>query len=351
MPNYKMCIYGEPGVGKSVFSYKFGKSFFVCTDDNFDFLAPFGAKDEDHVHVHSWKEFSDFTKTAFDYKKYDTIVIDVLEDLYLFAENEYCEKNRLEDISDVGYGKGYKIVRNMFVTALSRILGMSVNVIFLCHTSETVKKTPRGVEYTEYTPTTIIPDKVWAMLTGKIRFCFRAHIEESMNGNKLVRRRLLSVSPKSYEFQINRGMFIDDIPDDIDLEPNEFHRIFDKTLVATSSEISTSKEEIKKIVNVVKAEPKKVEIKKVVDSNMTATDKIKNSANIATTAKDEKKTDNLIPDDELPFSVEGLEETNKPSEVVKLPEPNKTTEAPKKVDGLSELEKIRAKIAAMKAGK
>ena len=42
----KMLVYGEPGVGKSVFASQFPKPFFLTTDGNYEWLEDFGAKPE-----------------------------------------------------------------------------------------------------------------------------------------------------------------------------------------------------------------------------------------------------------------------------------------------------------------
>ena len=53
MKHIKMVLYGEPGVGKSVFASKAPKPFFITTDGNYEFLSEFGAKEEDHIQVNS----------------------------------------------------------------------------------------------------------------------------------------------------------------------------------------------------------------------------------------------------------------------------------------------------------
>ena len=85
MAHYKLGIYGEPATGKSVFALHWTKPFFITTDSNYEFLYEFGAKEEDHKQVTSWAEFKKFIAT-FDFSKYETIVVDVIEDLYLWAE-------------------------------------------------------------------------------------------------------------------------------------------------------------------------------------------------------------------------------------------------------------------------
>ena len=64
MKRIKMCIYGEPGTGKSVFACKAPKPFFICTDGNYEWLEDFGAKEEDHIQVNSWEEASNLASAA-----------------------------------------------------------------------------------------------------------------------------------------------------------------------------------------------------------------------------------------------------------------------------------------------
>ena len=45
----KMMLYGEPGVGKSVFASKAPRPFFITTDGNYDWLVDYGAKEEENV--------------------------------------------------------------------------------------------------------------------------------------------------------------------------------------------------------------------------------------------------------------------------------------------------------------
>ena len=112
MKHIKMALYGEPGVGKSVFASKAPKPFFITTDGNYEFLEDFGAKAEDHVQVNSWAE----AKKAFskDFSNYETVVIDLTEDLFKWCEQSFCIKNKLDHVGDIGFGKGYDITRNEF---------------------------------------------------------------------------------------------------------------------------------------------------------------------------------------------------------------------------------------------
>ncbi|MEG1798523.1 MAG: AAA family ATPase, partial [Clostridium sp.] len=88
MKRIKMLLYGEPGVGKSVFAVHAPKPFFICTDGNYEWLDEFGAKDEAHINVSSW---SDMKNAMLDAEKndYETIVVDLVEDGFKWCEQEY----------------------------------------------------------------------------------------------------------------------------------------------------------------------------------------------------------------------------------------------------------------------
>lgn len=340
MAHYKLCIYGEPAVGKSVFALGFPKPFFICTDENYDFLKEFGAKEENHKQVTTWAEFKNFIKT-FDFSSYDTIVVDLLEDLYQWAESEYCKKNQIEDLSDIGYGKAYKIVRNDYATTISSLINKNANFIGLTHEEDTSKKTNRGTEYIEYTPSSLIPDKCWTLINGKLRFFFRAHIEEVNKGDKIIRKRLLSVSPKPHEFQINRGMNVDMLPDDIELSAKAFFETF-----GTPNEASegVKKANVKPVAK--PAEVKPVEAKTAVEEKKSVSEEAFNATIEkvieATKAKREEEAKAKA---EQPKAEEPKAEEPK---VEPKPEPKSSDD--KKKDGYAEIERIKAILASKKKG-
>ena len=220
----KMVLYGEPGVGKSVFALNSPKPFFITTDGNYEWLEEFGAKEEDHKQVFSWEE----SKKAFkeDYDGYDTIVVDLLEDMFKWCEYEFCRANRVDHVSDIGYGKGYDITRNEFFIEITKLLAKEKNIILIMHGTDKVVKDRRGVEKTVHIPSPRLPDKLLDMIEGRVRYFLRCYLkaEENEEG-KLVKKRYLSIVPKENEFGIIRGINENSIPHDIPLEFGEFAKI------------------------------------------------------------------------------------------------------------------------------
>jgi hypothetical protein len=246
-----MVLYGEPGVGKSVFASKAPKPFFITTDGNYEFLEDFGAKPENHIQVNSWAE----AKKAFakDFSDYSTIVIDLTEDLFKWCEYEYCRLNGYEHVSDPGFAKGYDITRNDFFINICKILNQEKNVILIMHGITYSVKDRRGIDHTKYGPTNRIPDKVMDMLEGRVRYFLRAYMtaEENASG-KLIKKRYLSLVPKENEYGILRGIDENTIPSDIPLDFN----IFAKTIGLEMPNNNVAKTVEKKV-----EQPKVVEVK------------------------------------------------------------------------------------------
>lgn len=330
MAKYKLVVYGAPAVGKSVFASKWGKPFFICTDDNYDFLEPFGAKPENHIKLHSWTEFKTFI-AKFDSSKYDTIVVDLMEDLYLWCEYEYLSKNKIEDLSDMGYGKGYKIVRNDFAQTMLKVINMDCNFVGLTHEDETHGKTNRGLEYVEYAPSSLIPEKCWTLINGRLRFCFRAYLDEHIDETgKIVRERRLSVSPKAHEFQINRGLDVNNLPEYIPLDYDTFCNLFGKP-DTKKFDIKVETVETPKIVTKPVEKPKESKV---------------SNDDIAKLKALTSKTDTTPAVVETPKPVEKPAEIPTPvAKPVEKPKPNDN-----KQSGLEQLAKIKAMLEAKKNG-
>lgn len=301
----KMVLYGEPGVGKSVFACKAPKPFFICSDGNYAWLEDFGADPDAYVEVSSWDE----AKKAFakDYSEYETIVIDLTEDLFKWCEREYCVRNKIEHLSDLGYGKGYDATRNEFFIEMCKLISLDKNIIFLMHGLSITVKDRRGVEHTKYIPSNRLPDKVIDMIEGRVRYFLRCYIKDvETEDGKVEKKRFLSLVPKPNEFGIIRGVNENEIPQDIPLDFNEFAKVIG---LDTKVEKTTVKKKVEKKVE----EPKEPEKE---------------------------------PDSEVLEELEVKEEPKTVEEPIKTEEPAKAT-----LSNEDKLAAIRAKLAKLNANK
>lgn len=329
MKHVKMVLYGEPGVGKSVFASKAPNPFFITTDGNYEFLEDFGAKPENHIQVNSWAEAKKaFTK---DFSNYETIVVDLTEDLFKWCEYEYCRLNGYEHVSDPGFAKGYDITRNDFFINICKILNQEKNVILIMHGITYSVKDRRGIDHTKYGPTARIPDKVMDMIEGRVRYFLRAYMkaEEDANG-KLIKKRYLSLVPKENEYGILRGIDENAIPSDIPLDFNTF---------ATTIGLETSNNKVGKKVE------KKTEQVKIADVKPEVIEEVKPTV-------EEKKVEQTV-ETKAETKAEQVIETKaeikeEPKTEVKVEVKEEVKEEAKPLDRKAEmLAAIKAKMLAM----
>lgn len=361
MKKIKMLLYGEPGAGKSVFACHAPKPFFICTDGNYEWLEDFGAKEKDHVNVTSWKEIQQVLKS--DFNDYDTIVIDLLEDAFKWCEQEYCTRNRIEHVSDVGYGKAYDSTRNEFFIEISKLLAKDKHVILICHGISFTTKDRRGVEHMRYAPSSRIPDKVLDMIEGRVRYCLRCYIdvEETDNG-QLKKVRKLSLVPKENEFGIIRGVDENTIPQTIDLDFDEFANIIGLNMLVSNTSEETIEEkpkrrkrrqneaELQETSNIVedKAAEKydEPEPEKIIEAIDNAETKSETIANTNATLVD--KLAAIKAKKEQLDKINKIETAVEQSNVVVISDDIITTNEQPKINE-DKLAAIRAKIAAAKA--
>ena len=298
----KMMLYGQPGVGKSVFALKFPKPFFITTDGNYEWLDEFGAKEEDHRQVNSWDDFLKLIKDN-KFENYETIVIDLIEDLFKWCENEFCKKNKLEHIGDLGYGKGYRITRDEFFIEMTKLIALDKNIIFLSHESSQTVKDKRGVESVIYGPSKTLPDILRDQLEGRLRYVLRAKFKDIIDGDKIIQERKLSLGKDSNEFSIIRGMDMTTLKDEIELDYNAFieELKLDKKIESKTPQAKVEKKvEVKKeeVIPVQKVEVKEVKEEtkdgKVVETKVEIEEVKVPQANTSTEVKEEKKIDNDI---------------------------------------------------------
>lgn len=270
MKKIRMVVYGEPGVGKSVFAVHAPKPYFITTDPNYEYLEDFGADMNAYVRVHTWAEAKEiFNKIATDektYSNYDTIVVDLLEDLFKWCEYEFCRRNKFDHVSDLGYGKGYDITRNEFFIEVSKLLNVDKNVIFIMHGKTIIEKDRRGIEKYKYVPSDRLPDKVIDMIEGRVRYFLRAYLKgEETEDGRILKKRYLSLVPKENEFGIIRGVNENSIPHDIPLDWDTFYDTINRYSISNVETVAKPKKS-KKMIEVEKEEetpqePIEIEVK------------------------------------------------------------------------------------------
>lgn len=349
----KMVVYGEPGVGKSTFAFGAPKPFFITTDGNYEYLVDyFGADENSYKQVFSWAQAKKVFEET-DFTNYDTIVVDLLEDLYIWAEQEFCKENNLKHISDFGYGKGYGMLGDAFFIAISKLLALPKNIILIMHGTATNLKDRRGVDYTVYAPSSHLREKVRNQIEGRVRFFLRAFAttEESADG-VLTTNRYLSLSPDgTTEFGITRGL-VGECPRYIPLDWDVFYTIATRNPINFNNSkkmVAEQKEVVKEPVDDKEdaddIEPPTTKVIKAKPAKKSQEETIKD---IQAKLKKAKQNETVIEDVSTATDEVAVEQPKVEQQVVETPV---VVEQPKTDSYADKMAALKAKMAALKANK
>lgn len=343
MKHFKMVLYGEPGVGKSTFACKAPRPFFICTDGNYEWLEDFGAKEKDHVECGTWSEIKN--ALASDFEGYDTIVLDLAEDAFKFGEYEFCQKNKIDHISDIGYGKAYDITRNEFFIEMCKLFSKPKNVILIMHGITFVVKDRRGVDHTKYGPSSRMPDKLIDMIEGRVRYFLRCYMKAEEDGNGgLVKKRYLSLIPKENEFGIARGLDETKVPHDIPLDFDVFAEVIG--LYDGEDKVKEVVKETETVTNTVEDETPKRRVRRKKEEAPVEEKFEQLKVEIPEANNEQAKAE---ADAEAKASCDPvIEEEDTKAEVKEEKKVETPVEETKPVSNIERLAAIKAKLAAMK---
>lgn len=153
---YSVLFYGEPKSGKTTISSKFPGALVLAFEKGYAAIPGIMAKP-----MNSW---GDFKKVLAELKDpevkniFQTVVIDTADIAYGLCEKYICSresdaKNTYEQISDLPFGKGYKLAQQEFDEGLRKILQMDYGLILISHAVDKTFKDEAGVEYNQIIPT------------------------------------------------------------------------------------------------------------------------------------------------------------------------------------------------------
>lgn len=153
---YSVLFYGEPKSGKTTTASKFPGALVLAFEKGYSAIPGIMAKP-----MNSW---NDFKKVLVELKDpavkeiFQTIVIDTADIAYAYCEKYICSresdaKNSYEQISDLPFGKGYRLAQQEFDESLRKILQMDYGLVLISHAVDKTFKDEAGVEYNQIIPT------------------------------------------------------------------------------------------------------------------------------------------------------------------------------------------------------
>lgn len=186
----KLWIYGEPTIGKTIFANQFPDALFLNTDGNVKYIdspvLPIVAKPGKEAWEVLVDAINELTTTEHTYK---TVVIDLLEDVYQYCRAFYAKKLKIEHESDLGYGKGYDIIRNAFLIVIRTLINSGLNIVLISHEKSITIKDRIGRELTRFQP--VLSESIAGKVSGMVDITGRVMIKSEESDGKIIDNRIL----------------------------------------------------------------------------------------------------------------------------------------------------------------
>ena len=148
---YSVLFYGTPKSGKTTTASKFPGSLLLAFEKGYNALPGVYAQP-----INSWGEFKKlFTELKMPevQQKFQTIIVDTADIAYSYCERYICNREGVDTIGDIPFGKGYNLVGTEFDECLRKILQMNYGLVLISHAKDKTFKDENGEEFNQIVPT------------------------------------------------------------------------------------------------------------------------------------------------------------------------------------------------------
>lgn len=146
----KMIIYGDPMIGKTEFASTFPNALFISTDGNvrsiknpaiiINFKEIHVNEDGSIWHELGWEKFIKVLNALKTDKIYDTIVIDLIDDVYDMLRMSVNQDLHIVNEQKGKFGEAYIRIDDEFSNLKDLLASIDKNVILICHAKDRVDK-------------------------------------------------------------------------------------------------------------------------------------------------------------------------------------------------------------------
>lgn len=180
-------LYADSYVGKTTFMDQFDDVLMLNTDGNTDNITSPVLPIQDEVKKEgrmtkrklAWETFLEVVQTleVSNTEHYQTIVIDLMEDLREACRTYIMDKFNWEHESDGNYGKGWSMVTKEFDNAIKRLKAVGLQIVYISRELRNDITLKNGSVRTTFQPN--IDSKTANFLTGTVDITMRAYVNDS----------------------------------------------------------------------------------------------------------------------------------------------------------------------------
>ena len=151
-------LYGAPKIGKSTLASQFDSPLFLAAEAGLNNLEVY------QVAIPTWETFLEACKDIAGGKhEFKTVVIDTVDNLFKACREYVQKKNGFAHEADLGFGKGYDLVKSEFSRALVKLSLLPYGLVMISH-AEYIEIKTRTVTITKAVPT--LPKSARAVVLG-----------------------------------------------------------------------------------------------------------------------------------------------------------------------------------------
>lgn len=178
--DYIWLFFGEPKAGKTTLANQMKNALFLATEPGT------AAMEAAEMQITSWSDFRNAVKALLkEDHKWETLVVDTVDNLYEFLVDDVCSENGWTDLSDVGFGKGYKLARRKLTNAIATLRKLDMTIVFISHERREIEVDDNGKKSGSVTITSALPGSARKVLHGAVDFILRVEVGE--DGSRHIR--------------------------------------------------------------------------------------------------------------------------------------------------------------------
>lgn len=163
----RVLVYGKPHAGKTTFAATFPEAIILSTDGNYKHTDIPAILLEDRmtktldsgieIDVDGWDYFEETVDELIKDTQYETIILDLVQDVYELAKKKVLTKEGVTEEADLPHGRGWSLVRIEFLRVMKKLLKIDKNIVLITHSVEY----PGGIK-------TTLSDRLYNSLTGYV---------------------------------------------------------------------------------------------------------------------------------------------------------------------------------------
>lgn len=173
-------FYGGTKTGKTTTACQFSKPLLLAFEPGYNLIDGIKA-----VAVSSWLDMKNYAKQLRKdevREMYDTIIIDTVALMWGLCEKFIKTQKDIEDLTDLGFGKGYRAVRDEFEDVVNSLGQMGYTLIFISHAEKKDYVDALGVSHSGITPA--LDKRPKEIITGLVDvFMFVCQESDGNGGN------------------------------------------------------------------------------------------------------------------------------------------------------------------------